>query len=136
MGHLISIMNKIVDLCDTSFGQFLKDNLPDVAKSLDEFKETTLNETNKLQETLLVSTPITQSRFFYFVKKRKKDRNQWRRFGKGPCWNFFRYLILLIRKKETSLMLQSVEQCGKRKQRISAWSYHSANLNFATIKTK
>ncbi|CAH1101173.1 unnamed protein product [Psylliodes chrysocephalus] len=53
MGHLISIMNKIVDLCDTSFGQFLKDNLPDVAKSLDEFKETTLNETNKLQETLL-----------------------------------------------------------------------------------
>ncbi|KAJ8985553.1 hypothetical protein NQ317_019937 [Molorchus minor] len=54
MGHLISMLNKIVELCShTSLGQYLKDNLPDVAKSLDEFGETTLNETNKIQETLL-----------------------------------------------------------------------------------
>lgn len=57
MGHLISLVNKIVELCSsTPLGQYLKDNLPDVAKSLDEFKETTLSETNKVQETLLVST--------------------------------------------------------------------------------
>ncbi|KAJ8945940.1 hypothetical protein NQ318_016768 [Aromia moschata] len=54
MGHLISMTNKIVELCSsTSLGQYLKDHLPDVAKSLDEFRETTLNETNKVQETLL-----------------------------------------------------------------------------------
>lgn len=53
MGHLISIMNKIVNLCNNSLGQYLKDNLPEVAKSLDEFKDTTLDETNKIQETLL-----------------------------------------------------------------------------------
>ncbi|XP_056633810.1 serine/threonine-protein phosphatase 6 regulatory subunit 3 isoform X1 [Diorhabda sublineata] len=53
MGHLISIMNKIVTLCNNSLGHYLKDNLPEVAKSLDEFKETTLEETNKIQETLL-----------------------------------------------------------------------------------
>ncbi|CAG9856182.1 unnamed protein product [Phyllotreta striolata] len=53
MGHLISIMNKIVDLCNAPLGQYLKDNLPDVAKSLEEFKESTLAETNKTQESLL-----------------------------------------------------------------------------------
>uniref|UniRef100_A0A6P7GX40 Serine/threonine-protein phosphatase 6 regulatory subunit 2 n=1 Tax=Diabrotica virgifera virgifera TaxID=50390 RepID=A0A6P7GX40_DIAVI len=53
MGHLISIMNKIVDLCNNSLGQYLKDNLPDVAKSLDEFKENTLAETNSVQRCLL-----------------------------------------------------------------------------------
>ncbi|XP_018567800.1 serine/threonine-protein phosphatase 6 regulatory subunit 3 isoform X3 [Anoplophora glabripennis] len=54
MGHLISIVNKIVDLCsNTALGQYLKDNLPDVAKTLNDFKDTTLSETNKIQETLL-----------------------------------------------------------------------------------
>lgn len=55
MGHLISIVNKIVDLCsNTALGQYLKDNLPDLAKTLNDFKDTTLSETNKIQETLLV----------------------------------------------------------------------------------
>ncbi|KAJ8919864.1 hypothetical protein NQ315_006393 [Exocentrus adspersus] len=54
MGHLISIVNKVVDLCSsTSLGQYLKDRLPDVANALNEFKDTTLNEVNKIQETLL-----------------------------------------------------------------------------------
>ncbi|KAG5873024.1 hypothetical protein JTB14_012624 [Gonioctena quinquepunctata] len=54
MGHLISIVNKIVELCSTtSLGQYLKNHLPEVAKSLEEFQETTLRETNKIQETLL-----------------------------------------------------------------------------------
>ncbi|CAH1119628.1 unnamed protein product [Phaedon cochleariae] len=54
MGHLISLVNKIVELCSTTaLGQYIKDHLPDVAKYLDEFKETTLSETNKIQETLL-----------------------------------------------------------------------------------
>ncbi|XP_063910492.1 serine/threonine-protein phosphatase 6 regulatory subunit 3 isoform X1 [Zophobas morio] len=54
MGHLISIINKIVELCsDTSLGKYLLDNLPEVAKSLDEFKESTLKETNAIQDTLL-----------------------------------------------------------------------------------
>ncbi|CAH1990070.1 unnamed protein product [Acanthoscelides obtectus] len=54
MGHLISLMNSIVELCSsTCLGQYLKEQLPEVAKSLDEFKETTLSETNKIQDTLL-----------------------------------------------------------------------------------
>ncbi|XP_019865401.1 serine/threonine-protein phosphatase 6 regulatory subunit 3 isoform X2 [Aethina tumida] len=54
MGHLISILNKLVDLCSSiSLGEYFKTNLPEVAKSLDEFKETTLSETNKLQDSLL-----------------------------------------------------------------------------------
>jgi hypothetical protein len=56
MGHLINIINKIVELCsNTSLGKYLIDNLPEVAKSLDEFKESTLKETNAIQDTLLVS---------------------------------------------------------------------------------
>lgn len=55
MGHLISITNKLVELCSTTtIGQFLKDNIPEVSKKLKEFKETTLSETNKVQFTLLV----------------------------------------------------------------------------------
>ncbi|VEN40012.1 unnamed protein product [Callosobruchus maculatus] len=54
MGHLISLVNSIVELCsNTCLGQYLKEQLPDVAQSLDEFKETTLSETNKIQDTLL-----------------------------------------------------------------------------------
>ncbi|XP_008200387.1 serine/threonine-protein phosphatase 6 regulatory subunit 3 isoform X2 [Tribolium castaneum] len=54
MGHLISIINKVVELCsNTSLGKYLIDNLPEVAKNLDEFKETTLKETNSVQDTLL-----------------------------------------------------------------------------------
>jgi hypothetical protein len=54
MGHLINIINKIVELCsNTSLGKYLIDNLPEVAKSLDEFKESTLKETNAIQDTLL-----------------------------------------------------------------------------------
>ncbi|RZC37515.1 serine/threonine-protein phosphatase 6 regulatory subunit 3, partial [Asbolus verrucosus] len=54
MGHLISIINKIVDLCsNTPLGKYLIDNLPEVAKSLDEFKESTLKETNAVQDSLL-----------------------------------------------------------------------------------
>lgn len=56
MGHVISMVNKIVELCSsTSLGQYLKDNLPDVSKYLEEFKESTLEETNKIQAMLLVS---------------------------------------------------------------------------------
>lgn len=56
MGHVIDMVNKIVELCSaTLLGQYLKDNLPEVSKYLDEFKETTLEETNKIQATLLVS---------------------------------------------------------------------------------
>lgn len=55
MGHLISIINKIVELCsNTSLGKYLIDNLPEVAKLLDEFKESTLKDTNAVQDTLLV----------------------------------------------------------------------------------
>nr|CAH7754764.1 unnamed protein product [Callosobruchus chinensis] len=54
MGHLISLVNSIVDLCsNTCLGQYLKEQLPEVAQSLDEFKETTLSEANKIQDTLL-----------------------------------------------------------------------------------
>ncbi|CAH0547223.1 unnamed protein product [Brassicogethes aeneus] len=54
MGHLISIVNKLDELCSIiSLGQYITDNLPEVAKSLEEFKETTLSETNKLQDSLL-----------------------------------------------------------------------------------
>nr|XP_022915839.1 serine/threonine-protein phosphatase 6 regulatory subunit 3 isoform X1 [Onthophagus taurus] len=54
MGHLINITNKIVDSSSqTSLGQFLKDNLPEVAERLDTFKDTTLAETIKTQQTLL-----------------------------------------------------------------------------------
>lgn len=56
MGHVISMVNKIVELCSTtSLGEYLKDNLTELSKTLDEFKETTLEETNKIQATLLVS---------------------------------------------------------------------------------
>lgn len=55
MGHVISMVNKIVELCSSTYlGQYLKDNLPEVYKYLDDFKET-IDETNKLQATLLVS---------------------------------------------------------------------------------
>jgi hypothetical protein len=64
MGHLINIINKIVELCsNTSLGKYLIDNLPEVAKSLDEFKESTLKETNAIQDTLLVSL------FFFLINK-------------------------------------------------------------------
>ncbi|KAK9709780.1 Mitochondrial carrier protein [Popillia japonica] len=54
MGHLISILNKIVNACNkTCLGQFLNDKLPDVSEKLHTFQETTLSETNKIQETLL-----------------------------------------------------------------------------------
>lgn len=56
MGHLINIVNRIVELCsNTSLGKYLTDNLPEVAKMLDDFKETTLKETNAIQDTLLVN---------------------------------------------------------------------------------
>lgn len=56
MGHLINIINKIVELCSsTSLGKFFIDNMPEVAKSLDEFKDSTLKEANTLQDTLLVN---------------------------------------------------------------------------------
>lgn len=56
MGHVISMVNKIVELCSTtSLGQYLKDNMSDISKNLEDFKETTLEETNKIQSTLLVS---------------------------------------------------------------------------------
>lgn len=56
MGHVISMVNRIVEMCsNSSLGQYLKDNLPEVSKYLEEFKETTLEETNKIQATLLVS---------------------------------------------------------------------------------
>lgn len=56
MGHLINIANQLVTLCSsTSLGQFLKDNLPEVSKSLDEFRDSALLEINKTQEMLLVS---------------------------------------------------------------------------------
>lgn len=56
MGHLINIINKIVELCSsTSLGKYFIDNMPEVAKSLDEFKDSTLREANTLQDTLLVN---------------------------------------------------------------------------------
>lgn len=56
MGHLINIANQLVTLCSSSsLGQFLKDNLPEVSKSLDEFRDSTLLEVNKTQDMLLVS---------------------------------------------------------------------------------
>lgn len=55
MGHLINIVNQLVKLCSsTPLGQFLKDNLPEVSNSLDQFQDSTLQEINKTQETLLV----------------------------------------------------------------------------------
>lgn len=68
MGHLISILNKLVDLCSSiSLGEYFKTNLPEVAKSLDEFKETTLSETNKLQDSLLVSTKFNWLIDYIFI---------------------------------------------------------------------
>lgn len=59
MGHLISTVNKIVNLCSNTFlGQYLKDNLPEVAKNLDEFKDSTLKEVNGTYDTLLVCCKI------------------------------------------------------------------------------
>lgn len=60
MGHLINIVNNIVNSCtSTTLGQFLKETLPDVNEKLKEFKESTLTEINKTQETLLVSFHIS-----------------------------------------------------------------------------
>lgn len=70
MGHLISILNKVVDSCNkTGLGQFLKDKLPDVSEKLNAFKETTLSETNKTQETLLVSSFKRRLIFFSCVSQ-------------------------------------------------------------------
>lgn len=56
MGHLINILNKIQDACNrTGLGQFLTEKLPTVNERLNTFRETTLSETNKTLETLLVS---------------------------------------------------------------------------------
>lgn len=65
MGHLINIVNQLVNMCSTtSLGQFLKDTSPDTFDSLEKFKETTLQEINKTQEMLLVSTvPLCFSLF-------------------------------------------------------------------------
>ncbi|XP_074028279.1 phosphatase 6 regulatory subunit 1-like protein fmt isoform X2 [Leptinotarsa decemlineata] len=58
MGHLINIINEIVDVCsNTSLGQYLTKNLPEVAKSLEEFKESTLKEVNRIQDTMLGDAP-------------------------------------------------------------------------------
>lgn len=55
MGHLINIVNQLVNLCSTtSLGQFLKENLPEMSEALEKFKESTLQDINKKQETLLV----------------------------------------------------------------------------------
>lgn len=54
MGHLISIMNNIIELCSsTSIGQYLKDLKPDTAQDLETFKETTLSQVNLEQQKLL-----------------------------------------------------------------------------------
>lgn len=56
MGHVISTVNKIEELCSTTpFGQYFKNILPEVANNFEEFAKTTLSETNQIQETLLVS---------------------------------------------------------------------------------
>ncbi|XP_076263224.1 phosphatase 6 regulatory subunit 1-like protein fmt isoform X2 [Rhynchophorus ferrugineus] len=54
MGHLISIMNKFLELCSTtSLGQYFKDLKPETAKNLETFKDTTLAAVNADQEKLL-----------------------------------------------------------------------------------
>lgn len=56
MGHLVNIANLIAHLCSVnSLGQFLNEHLPEVYERFQKFKDTTLQEINKTQETLLVS---------------------------------------------------------------------------------
>lgn len=56
MGHLINIANLIAHLCAVnSLGQFLNETLPDVYERFQKFRDTTLQEINKTQDTLLVS---------------------------------------------------------------------------------
>lgn len=56
MGHLIDIANLIAHLCTVnSLGQFLNETIPDVYEQFQKFKDTTLQEINRTQETLLVS---------------------------------------------------------------------------------
>lgn len=55
MGHLTNIAVSVAELCSTSkLGEFLKDNLPDVADSFNNFNENTLQEVRKTREILLV----------------------------------------------------------------------------------
>lgn len=54
MGHLINILNNVVNVCiDSKLGEFLRDNKPEVKESLEQFKDTTLKETNDVQNILL-----------------------------------------------------------------------------------
>lgn len=56
MGHLIDIANLLAHLCSVNtLGQFLSEKIPDVYEQFQKFKETTLQEINRTQETLLVS---------------------------------------------------------------------------------
>lgn len=56
MGHLINIANLIAHLCSVnSLGQFLSENLPEIYDQFQKFRDTTLQDINKTQETLLVS---------------------------------------------------------------------------------
>ncbi|XP_060519578.1 serine/threonine-protein phosphatase 6 regulatory subunit 3 isoform X2 [Cylas formicarius] len=54
MGHVISIVNNLVELCEsTPLGKNLQIWQPETVKLLDVFKETTLAETNKMQDIVL-----------------------------------------------------------------------------------
>ncbi|XP_044748318.1 serine/threonine-protein phosphatase 6 regulatory subunit 3 isoform X2 [Coccinella septempunctata] len=54
MGHLINIMNEIINCCSKSYlGHFLKENHPEILTRLEAFKDTTLAEINKTQKILL-----------------------------------------------------------------------------------
>lgn len=56
MGHLINITNQLVNTCSTTaLGQFLKEAMPDAYESFEKFRDSTLQEINKTQETLLVN---------------------------------------------------------------------------------
>lgn len=56
MGHLINIANLIAHLCSVnSLGQFLSENLPEIYEQFQKFRDTTLQDINKTQESLLVN---------------------------------------------------------------------------------